>query len=313
MLMKSRILSIMQICFIYLFITFNLYAQVYKDSSFYKLDSFYMSIQKKIDSDTTQNAFRLMLIGLNKAAYLSKSYSKEDTFFKYIRFVYDRWPHEAYYHDFVNDIATTKHINKVYSVRFPYTYKYMINIRDSIEKTYNKSLQEKLNQLFTSDQKDRLIFDKLLARANMSTSTLKKEAEKIDRNDLYRINQIDSIIKIHGYPGKSLVGLKYSHYALIIIQHSQSTELIKYLNVLENSVKKGDLSKGNFALFIDRLLIGTNRRQLFGTQYQTINGEILIFPIGNPEYLDERRINFGFIRFKDEFRNLQKNLKNSKS
>lgn len=307
--MNFRILSIMQVCFIYLFISFNLNGQVDKDSSIYKMDSFYMSIQKTIDSDTTPNSFRLMLTGLNKAAYLSKSYSKEDTFFKYIKFVYDRWPHEAYYHNFVNDIATTKHINKVYPMRFPYTYKYMIHIRDSIEKTYDKSLQEKLNQLFTSDQKDRLIFNKLLARANISNNTIKEEAEKIDQNDLYRINQIDSIIKIHGYPGKSLVGLKYSHYALFIIQHSQSNELIKYKNVLENAVKKGDLSKGNFALFIDRLLIGTNRRQLFGTQYEIINGEILIFPIGNPEQLDERRINFGFIRFEDELKCLQKDLK----
>ena len=38
--MNFRILSRMQVCFIYLFISFNLNGQVDKDSSIYKMDSF---------------------------------------------------------------------------------------------------------------------------------------------------------------------------------------------------------------------------------------------------------------------------------
>lgn len=291
---------------IYLTIIYKLIAQDVNDFSLYKMDSVYKAIQERIDSDTSTDEWRITLMTLNKGKYVN---GKEDTGYKYIKLAYDNWPHDAYYNDFEEDKATTNYINKIYPKIFPKAYKYMIHIRDSIVKTYNKSLQEKLIQIYLADQKDRIEYDKHLSKKHYTDIVLKKATEKLDRNDLNRIGQIDSIIKIHGYPGKSLVGLKYSHYALIIILHSQSNKLINYFNLLEVAVHNGELGKENYSYFVDRFLIGTERRQLFGTQYKIINGEIIIFPIGHPDHLDERRNNFGFPKFKDDLKSLNDEIR----
>ncbi|MEP7196940.1 MAG: DUF6624 domain-containing protein [Saprospiraceae bacterium] len=302
--MNNKFLFIMN--FILIFSIAN--AQTKDDLIYYKMDSVYLALKNLVDTNTTEDMWRKTLVTLNKEKIID---NKEDTAFKYTKLAYDSWPHEAYYADFEEDKETTKYINKIYPKISPRSYKYMLHIKDSVENLYNKDLQKLLIRSYTHDQKDRIEYDKILARKDLEREALEKASKKIDLNDMMRINQIDSIIKIYGYPGKSLVGFKYSHYALVIIQHSQSKGLFKYFEVLEDAFYKGEISKAIFALFIDRILVGSERKQLFGTQYNIKDGEILYFPIGNPELLDVRRNNFGFIKFSVEAKNLKKEMKNN--
>ncbi len=121
------------------------------------------------------------------------------------------------------------------------------------------------------------------------------QQELIDRNN---INYIDSIIKIHGYPGLSLVGESACQTAWNVIQHSY--ELDKYYNLLRNASRRGEIPDSLFAKTQDRVLVNHGKKQLFGTQADcTPNGSgsfnCCILPIRNSKKVNERRKKVGFL------------------
>jgi len=241
-----------------------------------------------------------------KKAEINDIKRKDDTLFKYTKHSLNKYPHEISDHFFWADSFFTLHIKNGYSKYYPKTYKYMHYVKDSLEKTYNKPLQEKIIYIFNSAQRDKNKLENLLANKTVSEKTLKKVVENIKQNNLKRFNQLDSIIRIHGYPGKSLVGTKYSSHAVLLILQDKTEKQLQYLDILTKASINKELYKEAYAMYIDQLLIGMGRKQLFGIQYRIHKSEILTYPIGNPEDLDKRRMNYGLLKFNDYIKGLEK-------
>ncbi|MBK7232409.1 MAG: hypothetical protein IPH93_09105 [Saprospiraceae bacterium] len=290
----------------FLTIFYKVTAQENFDQINYLEDSLYTAIKEIIESDTSQCSRIGAMIALNRAAEIYEIKRKDDTLFKYTKHALNKYPHEISDHFFWMDSFFTIHVKNSYSKYYPKTYKYMLYFKDSIEKTYNKPLQEKIIHIFNSTQRDKNKLENLLVTKTMSEKTLKKVVENIKLNNLKRFYQLDSIIKIHGYPGKSLVGTKYSSHAILLIQQDQTEKQYQYLDILTKATKNKELNKGAFASYIDQLLIGMGRKQVFGNHYRIHKGEILTYPIGNPEDLDKRRRNYGLLKFNDYLKGLQK-------
>ena len=84
--------------------------------------------------------------------------------------------------------------------------------------------------------------------------------------DSMNLIKIEQIIKEKGYPGKSLVGDSYKEVAFMVIHHSNIEAMEKYLPILKEAYKKGEIDKGNLAFIIDRIYHARKGKQIFGTQ-----------------------------------------------
>lgn len=142
-----------------------------------------------------------------------------------------------------------------------------------------KADQEPRNQLLTiSSKKERAILFK-----------------KLKETDSIHLTKIDSIIKIHGYPGKSKVGIKLCNVPFIIIQHGDLPVLEKYYPILEQAVKANELEKENLALLIDRIKYYKKENQIYGSQIITSrkDGKHTLYPIEDEFNVNKRRLEMG--------------------
>ncbi|MBT9394256.1 energy transducer TonB [Hymenobacter sp. NST-14] len=109
--------------------------------------------------------------------------------------------------------------------------------------------------------------------------------------DLQLIRQVDSLITIHGYPGKSKVGEYQKSTAFLVIQHNPDE---KYLPLLTAAADKGELNWSSVALLIDRTRGMKGEKQLYGSQLgPAVNGKYTLQPIEDEPNVNVRRARVG--------------------
>ncbi len=85
--------------------------------------------------------------------------------------------------------------------------------------------------------------------------------------DKENIRIIDSLFQVHEkYIGKSLVGKSFSSVMQIVIQHADLNHQEKYLPIVHQATKSGDLPLSSLKYLIDRIYNRKYGYQIFGTQ-----------------------------------------------
>lgn len=150
----------------------------------------------------------------------------------------------------------------------------------------NLDLKRQLDSIMVFDQKYR------------------KDWETYDKHDLEQsvidstnLVFIDNVLKKYGYPGKSLVGENTNEVAFYVIQHSFN--ISKYLPLIKEAGKKGELPLTRAAMMEDRFLLHQGKKQIYGTQGFTLNARSpnpinIIWPIQDLESVDKKRKEAGF-------------------
>ena len=105
--------------------------------------------------------------------------------------------------------------------------------------------------------------------------------------------RMQEIIAEHGWPGHVLVGVDGAHAAWLLVQHAPDKFQEECLPLLENAVAEGDASRRDLAYLLDRVLMQRGEPQIYGTQYRTQNGVTKMWPVQDPEGLDNRRAALG--------------------
>jgi hypothetical protein len=101
------------------------------------------------------------------------------------------------------------------------------------------------------------------------------------------------IIAEHGWPGHVLVGVDGAHAAWLLAQHAPDEFQKECLPLLENAVAEGDASRRDLGYLMDRVLMYRGEPQIYGTQYRTQDGVMKMWPVQDPEDLDNRRAALG--------------------
>jgi len=167
--------------------------------------------------------------------------------------------------------------------------KLMRNIAE-YESRFDATLMRELHDIAEKDQRYRIqMIKKQDRQANTLTELWKKQTEL----DLQNIRKISSIIAQHGYPGKSLVGNQWE-VAFLVIQHSDIETQEKYLPLLKDAVKEGELNAASLAMLIDRINVSHDKEQIYGTQLlPTKDGKLELFPIQDAGNVNKRRAEVG--------------------
>jgi hypothetical protein len=141
-------------------------------------------------------------------------------------------------------------------------------------------LQSRLDSVYDSDQKYRIASDW-------------KMVMKMDS-----VNQIEvlNILEKYGWLGPEEVGKKGNVALFLVIQHAELAIQEKYLPMMQQAVKNKKARPPDLALLEDRVLMGQNKKQIYGSQIsKDKNGKWIVHPIEDPQNVDKRRAEIGLM------------------
>ena len=166
---------------------------------------------------------------------------------------------------------------------------------DKIEASYNKPLKEELESIYVKDQMLRQMLDCAEEKFGRDSEEMKYYWGLISKEDEANEKRVLEIIDEYGWPGKSLVGGKANAAVWLVVQHAPLETQVKYLPLLQESVKNGESRGSNLALLEDRILMRQGKKQIYGSQIRTDpeTGEAYVYPIEDPENVNKRRAEVG--------------------
>ena len=114
---------------------------------------------------------------------------------------------------------------------------------------------------------------------------------EIDRQNL---TTVISLIEKCGMPTLEEVDDIQMSAIWVVFQHGDNVNRKKYLPLLEQSAKKGDLKATQIAMMKDRTLMMDGEPQVYGTQVKKNGNEWELYDLENPETVNKRRAEMGF-------------------
>lgn len=136
-----------------------------------------------------------------------------------------------------------------------------------------KRKSEILSMVYESDQRIR------------KENNLIKYAKEDHRNQ----ELVVSIIEKCGMPSLDEVTQKEMDAIWLALQHTVKKYRIKYFPQIEKAVENGDLSKEQYAIMKDRILMDQGKPQIYGSQIK--NGKL--YTLESPEFVNDRRKKMG--------------------
>ena len=131
----------------------------------------------------------------------------------------------------------------------------------------------------------------------------------VERNDAKNIKVVDKILK-SGLPQ----GLSEESYKTIwiIIDHAPLEKQEQYLPLVEQMVTEGYVGVDEYAILYDRVAMGQNRHQRYGSQLVQFgnadNLQLYVWPIENVEELDSLRNTVGMSSFNKYLKDIEETM-----
>ncbi|TSC88115.1 MAG: hypothetical protein G01um101416_138 [Microgenomates group bacterium Gr01-1014_16] len=144
-----------------------------------------------------------------------------------------------------------------------------------------------------------------VARETLDMGRADQEAIGIDDGSIDELSKLHTtrvkkIIDEFGYPVTSLVGKKASHWAWLLIQHSDHDIGFQEMCLkLMKSAPADEVAKSNIAYLEDRVRKNKGQSQIYGTQFVK-KGKILeLWPVEDIKNLDTKRKKMGLNSFEE--------------
>jgi len=157
-------------------------------------------------------------------------------------------------------------------------------------------LQEKAEEELARSVKEQALREELVRRLQ----EVRRIAETDDAAQIRKLDDdntafIKAVIEKHGWPGNDMVGWDGAQAAIsLVLRAKPDVEFQeKCLPLLEAAVKAKQAPADSLAILTDRMLLAAGKPQRFGTQFHTVDGELVPLPIEDPDNLDARRQSVG--------------------
>ncbi len=155
-------------------------------------------------------------------------------------------------------------------------------------------LKVRLETIFMKDQTFRRIYSEAENKLGKDSDAYEYFWEVVENQDGILEKEVTTILDKYGWLGISQVGRLANTTLWSVLQHGSVSSKEKYAPLLKASVLKGESQPSHYARLIDRMLINTNRPQLYGTQIDYDSSETpTFFSIEKPEYINQRRKEIG--------------------
>ena len=121
------------------------------------------------------------------------------------------------------------------------------------------------------------------------------------QTDAQNLIAVEAIIEQHGWLSPQQVGMNAAQGLFMVIQHADLKTQERFLPMIREAEKKGNILSSNLAILEDRINMRNGKKQLYGSQGITDvkTGKKFIYPIMDVDNLDQRRKDMGMPPMKD--------------
>ncbi|HSC32692.1 MAG TPA: DUF6624 domain-containing protein [Gemmatimonadaceae bacterium] len=159
----------------------------------------------------------------------------------------------------------------------------------------DQPLRTELLRLADRDQRNRAGIGAVLTKYGVKSPQGDSAMRAMTAADAPIQAKVRKIIAQHGWPGRALVADDGAHAAWLVVQHMPHAYQARVLALLRAAGRAGDARAGDVALLEDRVLVGSHRRQRYGTQLTNppAGGPPSLDPIAHEQCVDQRRRRVG--------------------
>lgn len=126
------------------------------------------------------------------------------------------------------------------------------------------------------------------------------------KEDSAHTRRLIAILDSHGWPGRSRVGDAAANAAWLIVQHSPDHEFQKsILELLRQPEYRDEVDPGDLALLTDRVRGHEGLPQIYGSQFDIVDGALVIPPIEDAANVDARRAAVGLPPMEEYIRQVE--------
>ena len=169
------------------------------------------------------------------------------------------------------------------------------------------SIRTILIKAFRADQYYRYLLDSLEKIHGWDSPEIQKTYAVMYKVDSINLKVVDEIIRNYGWPGKSLVGEQASNGAFLVLQHSGNANTMeKYQPLLKEATESGELDKSLYAIYIDRIMMYKNEKQIYGSQiiFNKTKKVMELYPVKDEANVDQRRAEAGLEPLREYLNNM---------
>jgi hypothetical protein len=151
----------------------------------------------------------------------------------------------------------------------------------------NEELRRELLQMRDEDQAVRAPF----LEGRQPTEAETRAMQERDAADTKRLTEI---LDKYGFPGVTLVGIGATRAFIVMLLHSPSLALQKRAQpYVERAARRKEIPPDDFAMLTDDVLDHEHKPQLYGTNFDFVNGKVALGATKDVTRLDERRRKLG--------------------
>ena len=165
----------------------------------------------------------------------------------------------------------------------------------------DKELREKIKEAFEYQPPIKLVDidceqkQEILQKVFESDQSMRTEDGTINpETDFQNLTTVISLLEKCGMPTLSEVDDMQMSAIWVVFQHGDNVNRKKYLPLLEQSAKNGDLDATQIAMLKDRTMMMDGEPQIYGTQVTKEGNEWVLYELSNPETVNKRRAEIGF-------------------
>jgi hypothetical protein len=166
--------------------------------------------------------------------------------------------------------------------------------RENDEELDYESFANSLDSIMALDQGIRKKFMEAMQAHEKIDPSLYGEMHRIDSsNQAWVIDKLQE----YGWPEKNKVGDNAARAVFLVVQHAELPVIETYYPQLQALADRKEASAVHAAMMLDRMLMYQGKKQIYGTQASgqlREDGSWVIWPVENPESINERRKAVGF-------------------
>ena len=197
------------------------------------------------------------------------------------------------------DISHLKNDSDLTNIKNDQRWKLLIDkmqrTKNEVEKHFDKKLVAVLDKIYFDDQSTRSQIRAKEEKYGRDSKEMRAFWQTILKKDSINLIKVSNILDTQGWPSKKKIGSRGTSTLFFVIQHADLNAQTKYLPMITNAVKSGNLPKRQYAMFYDRLVLRQGKRQVYGTQLAMSkeSKKPYVLPLEDVRNVDKRRAEMG--------------------
>lgn len=144
------------------------------------------------------------------------------------------------------------------------------------------------------DLRDELLAMRQVDQAARGVGTDGPDPARMMAADSVHTARMKAIVAEHGWPTTRLVGDDGARAAWLLVQHADRHPAFqRECLTLMKAADPGEVDPVNLAYLTDRVLVNEGKPQVYGTQFWTVDGEMVPRPIADPAKVETLRAEVG--------------------